>query len=134
MNTPTEYETTAATAAAAATKTLLDHYRLGEPLTSGRVGWLTGAQQDKLRQLWALLLAEMATAEPLPVLHPLAQPAPTDSTQATDLTSLSFEPLVPLSSDSGSKKPTPWWLSAWASKPAPTPPSEKEDHPLRTQT
>ncbi|KAJ2785753.1 hypothetical protein GGI15_001813 [Coemansia interrupta] len=129
MNTPTEHE-------AAATKTLLDHYRLGEPLTSGRVGWLTSEQKDRLRQLWALLLAEMDTAEPLPVLHSPTQASSSDP--GSDISSLSFEPLVALSSDSsassgGAKKPTPWWLSAWTSKPSPTPPPEKDD-PHLTET
>ncbi|KAJ2360443.1 phosphatidylinositol transfer protein csr1, partial [Coemansia sp. RSA 2607] len=128
MNTPTEHDTTAV-------KTLLDHYRLGEPLTSGRVGWLTNDQKEKLRQLWAMLLAEMETSEPVPVLHSLSHSS-SDDTQAEDLSSLSFEPLVPISNGNeagGPKKPSPWWLTAWASKPAPTPPSEKDD-PLRTET
>ncbi|KAJ1718264.1 hypothetical protein LPJ61_006726, partial [Coemansia biformis] len=47
---------------------LLGHYRRREPLTSGRVGSLSEDETRKLRELWALLLAELDANRPLPVL------------------------------------------------------------------
>ncbi|KAJ2842530.1 phosphatidylinositol transfer protein csr1, partial [Coemansia erecta] len=91
------------------TKTLLEHYKHLEPITAGRVGWLDSEQTAKLRQLWGLLLREFATSEDVPVLFSLSGPqaAAADATQIAatadsnsdnnDLASLSFEPLMPIS-------------------------------------
>ncbi|KAJ2496395.1 phosphatidylinositol transfer protein csr1 [Coemansia sp. RSA 1972] len=77
---------------------LLEHYKSKEPVTCGHVGALTKEEANKLRQLWQLVIDEFdrTDSEPLRVLFRLG-----DSDAAYEdggLTSLSFEPLVSLSS------------------------------------
>ncbi|KAJ2850659.1 phosphatidylinositol transfer protein csr1 [Coemansia brasiliensis] len=84
---------------------LLEHYRTKTPLTNGRVGFLTDVEKDKLRQLWQLIMREIDSdsQQPFPVLYSLADPAAQTN---DDITSLSFEPLVALSSkDTSSSRP-----------------------------
>ncbi|KAJ2528448.1 phosphatidylinositol transfer protein csr1 [Coemansia sp. RSA 1937] len=77
---------------------LLEHYKTKQPVTCGHVGVLTKEETDKLRQLWQLVIDEFdrTDSEPLRVLFRLSD---SDALYEDDgLTSLSFEPLVPLSS------------------------------------
>ncbi|KAJ2592575.1 phosphatidylinositol transfer protein csr1 [Coemansia sp. RSA 1722] len=93
------------------TKTLLEHYKLLKPITSGRVGWLSNEEKTKLQKLWGLLLKEFTTSEDVPVLHSLTEPQTNDATKAdatdssNDLASLSFEPLVSISTKDEKSKP-----------------------------
>ncbi|KAJ2355334.1 phosphatidylinositol transfer protein csr1 [Coemansia sp. RSA 2618] len=79
------------------TPSILDHYKSKEPLTAGRIGSLTDEESDKLQQLWRLLIAEFdkPDSDPFPVLYSLADDA---LAHGGDISSLSFEPLVALSS------------------------------------
>ncbi|KAJ2866391.1 hypothetical protein GGH94_001582 [Coemansia aciculifera] len=88
-------------APAEASLTLLEHYARRLPLTEGRLPSLSADQIAKLRHLWHLLLSEFDTAATLPVLFSLAHAPATDAAAGeldTDLTALSFEPLVSLGS------------------------------------
>ncbi|KAJ1867375.1 phosphatidylinositol transfer protein csr1 [Coemansia sp. RSA 989] len=128
------------------TPSLLEHYRNRTPLTDGRVGFLTDTEKDKLRQLWQLIMDEIdSDNQPFPVLYSLTQADSSD-----DITSLSFEPLVSLSSkdreipsrtpsqsdiestssQAPKKKPTGWlgWISSGQSTPQEEP---TEDARLR---
>ncbi|KAJ2762244.1 phosphatidylinositol transfer protein csr1 [Coemansia sp. BCRC 34490] len=119
--------------------TLKEHYHKRVAHTSGRVGWLTAEQEAKLRELWALLLAEFERNERLPVVYSLAQTAGEGSSsgdhEASDITALSFEPLETLGSAPRRRdEPQPRWPAAGSrSKPA-TPVPESESPPAAART
>ncbi|KAJ2517693.1 phosphatidylinositol transfer protein csr1 [Coemansia sp. RSA 2049] len=117
--------------------TLKEHYHQRVAHTSGRVGWLTAEQEAKLRELWALLLAEFGRNERLPVVYSLAQRAGGGDHEASDITALSFEPLETLGSEPRKRKepqPQPRWPAAASrSKPA-TPVPESASPPAAART
>ncbi|KAJ2609208.1 phosphatidylinositol transfer protein csr1 [Coemansia sp. RSA 1365] len=102
---------------------LLEHYEKRIPLSAGRVGSLSPEETQKLCQLWNLLLEEFdrADAQPFPVRFSLTDTSP-DNTKKNgddqdDITTLSFDPLVSLSTkDNSNQKPK-------ATVPSPSPDS-----------
>ncbi|KAJ2078705.1 phosphatidylinositol transfer protein csr1 [Coemansia sp. RSA 988] len=89
-------------------QTLLGHYEKRLPLLAGRVGSLTFEEKHKLRQLWKLILEEFdrTDAQPFPALFSLTN-TPNNGSNQDDITTLSFDPLVPLSSKDNNQSPKP---------------------------
>ncbi|KAJ1895095.1 phosphatidylinositol transfer protein csr1 [Kickxella alabastrina] len=91
---------------------LVDRYMLGKPLTEGRVGWLNSEQSTKLRELWQLLLKECDKEEYIDVQFSLEQQkakAAEASDKSEEIGSLSFEPLMTISTKEQEPKSGGWF-------------------------
>ncbi|KAJ2804942.1 phosphatidylinositol transfer protein csr1 [Coemansia guatemalensis] len=109
-------------------QSLLEHYEKRVPLSAGRVGSLTPDETQKLRQLWKLLFEEFdrTDAQPFPVLFSLANASSNNAGENCgnqgDITTLSFDPLVSLSSkDDDSQRPK-------SAAPSPSPADTESIH------